>query len=38
MLLNGLPLFDVLLLAGVAAVAIVDALVVFPRRDLAAPA
>lgn len=37
-LLNGLELFDVALLSVVALVAIVYALVVFPRRDLAAPA
>jgi hypothetical protein len=37
-LVNGLPLVDVALLATVAALGIIYALIVFPRRDLAAPA
>ncbi|HUG49199.1 MAG TPA: ABC transporter permease subunit [Candidatus Limnocylindria bacterium] len=37
-LVNGLPLVDVALLAAVAALGVVYALVVFPRRDVAAPA
>ena len=35
---NGLQLFDTALLLGVSALAILYALIVFPRRDLAAPA
>ena len=37
-LTNGLPLVDVALLATVAVAGVIYALIVFPRRDLAAPA
>jgi hypothetical protein len=37
-LTEGLQLFDVTLLLAVTTVAVIYALVVFPRRDLAAPA